>query len=175
MRLGVRPRLWTERGGWGDLGCVLTSGRDGRGWLNRQAAAVLAGSSVFTMRRHFGGPAVSGWGSLDALRIAHLLAMMALPGGWRLRSAGSSYRAGHGDCNRTERGRDIEIWWGRPQNVQGTAKRKGNDETNTMMCSPSAKDERRWRKSSPELRRSHRSWGRWRSRRRNRVTDPIMA
>jgi hypothetical protein len=66
MRLGVRPRLWTERGGWGDLGCVLTSGRDGRGWLNRQAAAVLAGSSVFTMRRRFGGPAVSGWGSLDA-------------------------------------------------------------------------------------------------------------
>jgi hypothetical protein len=32
-----------------------------------------------------------------------------------------------------------------------TAKRKGNDETNTMVCSPSAKDERWRRKSSPKL------------------------
>jgi hypothetical protein len=36
----------------------------------------------------------------------------------------------------------------------GTVKRKGNDETNAMVCSPSAKDERWRRKSSPELERS---------------------
>jgi hypothetical protein len=41
-----------------------------------------------------------------------------------------------------------------------TTKRKGNDKANAMVCSPSAKDERRRRKSSPELRRSRRSWGR---------------
>jgi hypothetical protein len=34
------------------------------------------------------------------------------------------------------------------------AKRKGNDETNAMVCSPSVKDERRRWKSSPELERS---------------------
>jgi hypothetical protein len=52
--------------------------------------------------------------------------------------------------------------------VDWMAKRKGIDETNAMVCSPSAKDERRLRKSSLEL-RSHRSWGRWRSRRQIRV------
>jgi hypothetical protein len=45
---------------------VLTSGRDGRRWPNRSAAAVLAGSSVFMTWRRFGGLAVGGWGSLDA-------------------------------------------------------------------------------------------------------------
>jgi hypothetical protein len=37
-----------------------------RGGANRPAAAVLVGSSVFTTRRRFGGPAVSGYGFLDA-------------------------------------------------------------------------------------------------------------
>jgi hypothetical protein len=40
------------------------------------------------------------------------------------------------------------------ETVDWVAKRKGNDETNAMVCSPSAKDERRRRKSSPELERS---------------------
>jgi hypothetical protein len=45
-----------------------------------------------------------------------------------------------------------EIWGFHGDDIQtytGTAKRKGNDETNAMMCSPSAKDERWRRKSSP--------------------------
>jgi hypothetical protein len=29
---------------------------------------------------------------------------------------------GHSDCNRTEKGREIEIRWGRPPNVHGNAK-----------------------------------------------------
>jgi hypothetical protein len=37
------------------------------------------------------------------------------------------------------------------QTCTGTAKRKGNDETNAMVCSPSANDEQWRRKSSPEL------------------------
>jgi hypothetical protein len=44
--------------------CLPTVGMR-RGGANR-LAAVLAGSSVFTTRRRFGGPAVDGWGSLDA-------------------------------------------------------------------------------------------------------------
>jgi hypothetical protein len=40
------------------------------------------------------------------------------------------------------------------ETVDWTAKRKGNDETNAMVCSPSAKDERWRRKSSLELERT---------------------
>jgi hypothetical protein len=69
------------------------------------------------------------------LRIAHLLVMMALPGGWRLRSAGSSYRADHGECNITERGREMEIRRGQPQNVHGNDKmeRKRRDERDDVL------------------------------------------
>jgi hypothetical protein len=64
----------------------------------------------------------------------------------------SSHRAGHGDCNREE-GR-WRFDGGDLKTCTGTAKRKGNEETNAMMFSPSAKDERQRRKSSPELERS---------------------
>jgi hypothetical protein len=59
------------------------------------------------------------------------------------------------------------------ETVDWMAKRKGIDETNAMVCSPSAKDERHRWKSSPELRRSRRSWGRRQSRRRIRMTEHI--
>jgi hypothetical protein len=52
-----------------------------------------------------------------------------------------------------------ERWGFYGDNIQtytGMAKRKGNNETNAMVCSPSAKDERWRRKSSPELERSRR-------------------
>jgi hypothetical protein len=61
--------------------------------------------------------------------------------------------AGHGVCEQ----RAEERWGFDGDDIQtctGTAKRKGNNETNAMVCSPSAKDERRRRKSSPELERS---------------------
>jgi uncharacterized protein (UPF0333 family) len=50
-----------------------------------------------------------------------------------------------------------EIWGFNGNVIQtytGTAKQKGNDETNAMVCSPPAKDERRRWKISPELERS---------------------
>jgi hypothetical protein len=42
---------------------------------------------------------------------------------------------GHGDCNRTEKGREIEIRWGRPPNVHGNGKteRKRRDERDGVL------------------------------------------
>jgi hypothetical protein len=62
----------------------------------------------------------------------------------------SSRTTGHGLCEQ----RGEERWGFDGDDIQtctGTAKRKGNNETNAMVCSPSAKNERRRRKSSPEL------------------------
>jgi hypothetical protein len=93
-------------------------------------------------------------------------------------------RVGHGDCKQNIQREEERLRFGGDdiQTCTGMAKRKGNNETNAMVCSPSVKDERRRRKSSPELERSRRrsgktrrSWGRRQSRRRIRVTDPITA
>jgi hypothetical protein len=66
---------------------------------------------------------------------------------------GRQRRTGHGVCEQ----RGGERWGFDGDDIQtctGMAKRKGNDETNAMVCSPLAKDEQRRRKSSPELERS---------------------
>jgi hypothetical protein len=150
-RLEVRPRLWTERGGRGDPTCVLTSGRDGRRWPNlgrrrednggNMRLGLLARGCAFQRPSvgHTHGRAESSG------RASH--------GGWPERDTGKKRKQGLD-------GNDI-------QTRTGTTKWKGNDEANAMVCSASAKDERRRWKSSSELRRSRRSWGRWRSRHRN--------
>jgi hypothetical protein len=72
--------------------------------------------------------------------------------GFRGRAAGDEAQAATGSVSCEQRGE--ERWGFDEDDVQtctGTAKRKGNDETNAMMCLASAKDERRRRKSSPEL------------------------
>jgi hypothetical protein len=75
-----------------------------------------------------------------------------------------------------DRGKKNKYWIGIDlQTCTGTAKGNEIDEANTMVCSPSAKDQQWRRKGSPELERSHRSRGRQRSRRRIRVIDPITA
>jgi hypothetical protein len=72
--------------------------------------------------------------------------------GSRERAAGDEAQAAAGSVCCEQRG---EEGWGSDgddiQTCTGTAKQKGNYDTNVMVCSPSAKDER-WRgKSSPEL------------------------
>jgi hypothetical protein len=72
--------------------------------------------------------------------------------GFRGRAAGDEVHAAAGSVSYEQRGE--ERWGFDEDDIQtctGTAKRKGNDETNAMMCSPSSKDERRRRKTSPEL------------------------
>jgi hypothetical protein len=99
-------------------------------------------------------------------------------GGWRRRreSAGGGGSAMEAGSNGTDReGRQRGLDGNDNETVDWMAKRKGIDETNVMVCSPSAKDERRRWKSPPELERSRRTWRRWRRRRRIRVIEHITA
>jgi hypothetical protein len=155
---GSAHRRWRRRGGVGF-------------WRRADRRRVLSASSGSCPWRCTCGPmtARGRQGCISSWRLPAIGAREA--GGTR-----APGRTGHGDYK--HRHREEESWEFDGDDFQmctGMATRNEIDEVNAMVCSPSAKDERRRRKNSPELRRSRRSWGRWRSRRRIRVTDPITA
>jgi hypothetical protein len=153
---------------------VLPRGRDEQRWPDfaKEGGGRRSGLRGWSSS---GASPVTGWVPWTRFLITNLLAMTSLPGDLMLQSGEKKLVSRWPWRLRLQIDQREEEGWGFDgddlKTCTGTTKRKGNGDTNAMMCSPSTKDERRRRKSSPELRRSRRSRGSQRSRRRIRMTS----